>query len=123
VNGATTWRLDVHALGVLAGCLHVSSYPFPFAVRPAARMRADQQACEREAHHRLEVAGLVREGRVEADLEAALRALLRPTMILEAFGFFGERPESVVRILAATAGGAGIVAWQLPVRVTRWDRT
>jgi len=58
----------------------------------------------------------VRSGRLDADVEAALRTLLRPRVSVDAYGFFGDRDESVVRVLGAHAGGSAVLAVQLPGR-------
>jgi hypothetical protein len=109
-----SWRFDPDELGVLATLLRLSQWPFPFSVRSTAAMRDEQRARAHAAAQRLSVGDLLRGDRVEPDLENALLTLARPRWSIDAYGFHGEAPASVVRVLGACSGPAAVVGVQAP---------
>jgi hypothetical protein len=114
VNPRTLGRFTPDELGVLAGLLALARWPFPLQVRSSAPTEDALRRAELDAHERLTAGGVVRGGRVEPDLEGALRTLTRPAVQVDVSGFAGPDPADAVRILAAHAGGPGVLARQLP---------
>lgn len=74
----------------------------------------DWAALQRGAALQLNAGGVLRSGRLDADVEAALLTLNRPKVTVDACGFFGDTDESVVRVLGASSGGVAVIAVQLP---------
>lgn len=99
---------------VLWPSVGVSAFPFPVQIRSAAPTHEAQRRRELQAAARLEAGGVIRGGRVEVDLEAALQTLVHPVLSCAAFGFVGAAGESKVRVLAGHAGGVGVLAVQQP---------
>lgn len=109
-----SWRFDPDELGVLATMLRLSQWPFPFSVRSTAAMRDEQRARAHAAAQRLSAGGLLRGDRVEPDLENAVLTLVRPRWSIDAYGFHGDAPASLVRVLGACSGPAAVVGVQAP---------
>ena len=111
---STRWTFTPTEFIVVWSTLDVSAYPYPLDVRPSGETTDDWAALQAVAAQRLTSRGVLRNGRLDADVEAALRTLARPKVSVDACGFFGDRDESVVRVLGAHAGGTAVVGVQLP---------
>lgn len=111
---STRWRFTPTELLVMWPLLGVSRFPYPFDVRASGDTTDEWAQLQSEARLRLSSGGIVRDDRLEADVEAALLALVHPRVSIDAYGYFGDRDESVVRVLGVHAGGPGVVAMQLP---------
>ena len=111
---STRWTFTPTEFIVVWATLGVSEYPYPLDVRPSGETTDEWAALQTVATQRLTSGGLLRNGRLDADAEAALRTLARPKVSVDACGFFGDRDESIVRVLGADAGGTAVVAVQLP---------
>ena len=114
MNVRTLGRFTPDELGVLAGLLTLAGWPFPLQVRSSAKTEDNLRRTELDGHQRLTAGGVVRAGRVEPDLEGALRTLTRPTVWVDVSGFAGPDPADAVRLLAAHSGGPGVLARQRP---------
>ncbi|WP_164860561.1 ESX secretion-associated protein EspG [Rhodococcus sp. X156] len=117
MSSPTSWRLTPHELLTLWPVTGVARFPFPLQVRDTTPTLNERDLAMRHATARLQHGGLIRDGRVDADLEAALRILAAARLWCTAFGFHGTRtdgPSDLVRIRAAHAGRAGVLAVQLP---------
>ncbi len=110
------WRFTPTELLVVWPMLGVSGFPYPFDVRASGTTTDEWARLQDAARARLSSRAIVRSGRLDADVEAALRTLLRPEVSVDAYGFFGDRDESVVRVLGAHTGGSAVLAVQLPGR-------
>lgn len=110
------WRFTPTELLVLWPLLEVGEFPYPFDVRASGATTDEWAHLQSAARQRLSSGGVVHEGRLDADVEAALRTLVRPRVTVDAYGFFGDGAESVVRVLGAHSGGPGVVGVQLPGR-------
>lgn len=107
-------RFNPDELTVLAELVTTSRWPFPLQVRSSSRTEDDLGRARRTALGRLTAGGVVRDNRVEPDLEAALRTLVRPLVRLDVTGTSGPEPADAVRIAAAHSGGPAVLAHQLP---------
>jgi hypothetical protein len=101
------WRLSAAQWAVLTGALQLDGYPAPIQVRRFGRPDV-------EARDELRWLGLLRAGRVDADLEAALRLLNRPASWLASVWFADAAAEQPVRVVAARGGTMGVCALQHP---------
>ena len=101
------WRLSAAQWAVLTAELQLDGYPAPIQVRRFGRPDA-------EAGDELRWLGLLRAGRVDADLEAALRLLNRPASWLDSVWFADAAAEQPVRVVAARGGTMGVCALQHP---------
>ncbi|MDQ2884130.1 MAG: ESX secretion-associated protein EspG [Actinomycetota bacterium] len=111
------WRLTAAQWDVLTAALHLNGYPAPLQVGPpgpAAGVERDRLRAD--AGNELKWLGLVRAGRVDADLEAALRLLNRPVSWLDSVWLSDAAAEQPVRVVAARGATMGVCALQHPDR-------
>ncbi|MDQ2788885.1 MAG: ESX secretion-associated protein EspG [Actinomycetota bacterium] len=111
------WRLTAAQWDVLTVALHLNGYPVPLQVcppGPAAGVERDRFRAD--AGNELRWLGLVRAGRVDADLEAALRLLNRPASWLDSVWLSDAAAEQPVRVVAARGATMGVCALQHPDR-------
>jgi hypothetical protein len=101
------WRLSAAQWAVLTAELQLDGYPVPLQVGRIGSFGA-------EAGEELRWLGLLRAGRVDADLEAALRLLNRPASWLDSVWFDNAAAEQPVRVVAARGGTMGVCALQHP---------
>lgn len=101
------WRLSAAQWAVLTGVLALDGYPAPIQVRRSG-------SPDVEVGEELRWLGLLRVGRVDADLEAALRLLNRPASWLDSVWFDNATAEQPVRVVAARGGTMGVCALQHP---------
>lgn len=101
------WRLSAAQWAVLTGVLVLDGYPAPIQVRRSG-------SPDVEAGEELRWLGLLRAGRVDADLEAALRLLNQPASWLDSVWFDNAAAEQPVRVVAARGGTMGVCALQHP---------
>ncbi len=107
------WRFTPAEFLELWPHVGVARFPFPLQLRDAAPTINERDRNVHLAREQLERGALLRSGRVQPDLESALRTLARPLLSCTAFGFFGPQPHQLVRIRAAHSGGTGVLAVQL----------
>lgn len=107
------WRLRPEEFLLLWTDVGLARVPFPLQVRESAQTVDERSANTLVIRERFAQGGVQQRGRVEADLEHVLRTLARPLLCCTAFGFYGPEPGQLVRIRAAHAGGAGVLAMQL----------
>ncbi len=110
------WQFTPDEFLLLWAQIGIARVPFPLQLRASAQTMDEQSANNRAIRERFEHGGVLHRGRVDADLENALRTLAQPLLCCTAFGFYGPSPEQLVRIRAAHAGGAGVLALQLAGR-------
>jgi hypothetical protein len=110
------WRLTPDELGVIWPLTGVSRLPFPFDVRPTAATVDEQRTADAAARSRLSAGHVLAGDRLDPDLHSVLLTMARPRSSLDAVGFVGDRPEDLVRVLAARSGTVGVLAVQLPGR-------
>jgi hypothetical protein len=101
------WRLSAVQWAVLTAELQLNGYPVPLQVRRFGSIGA-------EVADELRWLGLLRAGRVDADLEAALRVLNQPTSWLDSVWLADAAAEQPVRVVAARSGTMGVCALQHP---------
>jgi len=106
------WRFTPAEFLELWPQVGVARFPFPLQLRDSAATIDERDRTALHARAQLERDGILRSGRMEADLESALRTLARPLLWCTAFGFFGPQPHQLVRIRAARSGGSGVLAVQ-----------
>lgn len=104
------WRLTGAQWALLAAELRHTEYPPPLRVTTWIRSEAARSRVRDE----LEAAGMMRAGRVDADLEAGLRLLRRPWLWLDSMWLPEATDEHPMRLLAAQAGGSGVCVVQHP---------
>ncbi|MGH3979301.1 MAG: ESX secretion-associated protein EspG [Pseudonocardiaceae bacterium] len=96
---------------LLAGDLGHDSYPAPLRVGvlrgPGAYARARDE---------LRAAGLLRAGRVDADLEDALRLLHRPAIWFDSLWLPEAGSDALARVVVASSGIIGVSATQHPAQ-------
>ncbi|MGH3981084.1 MAG: ESX secretion-associated protein EspG [Pseudonocardiaceae bacterium] len=106
------WRLTGAQWALLAEDLRHTDYPPPLRVTTRIRSAAARSRVRDE----LEAGGTMRSGRVDADLESALRLLYRPALWLDSLWLPDATAERPVRLLAAQSGRSGVCAVQHPGR-------
>ncbi len=106
------WRFTPGEFLELWPHVGVARFPFPLQLRDTAATIDERDRDAQHARQQLERGGILRGGRMEADLESALRTLARPLLWCTAFGFFGPQPHQLVRIRAAHSGASGVLAVQ-----------
>ncbi len=110
------WRLSAVQWDVLTEALRLEGYPAPIQVRSHGRTDVERAHLRVEVGEELRRLGLVRAGRVEADLEAALRLLHRPASWVDSVWLSDSAAQQPVRVLAARGGTVGVCALQHPDR-------
>lgn len=110
------WRLSAAQWDLLTEALRLESYPAPIQVRSHGRTDLERERLRTEVSEELRRLGLVRAGRVEADLEAALRLLHRPASWVDSVWLSDVAAQQPVRVLAAQGGTMGVCALQHPDR-------
>jgi hypothetical protein len=108
------WRLSAAQWDVLTEGLGVEGYPAPIQVRSSGRTRLEHARVRAGVCVELTRLGLLRGGRVDADLEAALRLLHRPASWVDSVWLADAVADQPVRVVAAQGGGAGVCALQHP---------
>ncbi|MGH3865552.1 MAG: ESX secretion-associated protein EspG [Pseudonocardiaceae bacterium] len=108
------WRLSAAQWDVLTEALQLEGYPAPIQVRSHGRTDLERGRLRAEVGDELRRLGLVRAGRVEADLEAALRLLHRPASWVDSVWLPDAAAQQPVRVLAARGATAGVCALQHP---------
>lgn len=108
------WRLSAAQWDVLTEMLQLAGYPAPIQVRSHGRTDLERGGLRAEVGDELRQLGLVRAGRVEADLEAALRLLHRPASWLDSVWLSDTAAQQPVRVLAARGTAVGVCALQHP---------
>lgn len=108
------WRLSAAQWDVLTETLHLEGYPAPIQVRSHGSTDLECGRLRAEVGDELRQLGLVRAGRVEADLEAALRLLHRPVSWVDSVWLPGAAARRPVRVLAARSATVGVCALQHP---------
>ena len=110
------WQLSAAQWDVLTEALRLEGYPAPIQVRSHGTTDVERGRIRAEVGEELRRLGLVRAGRVEADLEAALRLLHRPASWLDSVWLTDAVAQQPVRVLAARGGTLGVCALQHPDR-------
>ncbi|HET9257954.1 MAG TPA: ESX secretion-associated protein EspG [Pseudonocardiaceae bacterium] len=108
------WELSSRQWDLLTGAVAVENYPAPIQVISHGRTALERARIREEVREELRRLGLLRVGRVDADLEAALRLLHQPASWLDAVWLPDAQADQPVRVLAARNGTAGVCALQHP---------
>lgn len=109
------WHLSAEQWDVLTGMVGLQErYPSPIQVRTHGRTDVARARVRDRVRAELEQAGLMRAGRVDPDLEDALRLLHRPATWIDSVWLPDETAEEPVRVLAARGGSAAVCAQQRP---------
>jgi ESX secretion-associated protein EspG len=108
------WRLSAAQWDLLTEALQLEGYPAPIQVRSHGRTDLERARLRAEVGEELRRLGLVRAGRVDADLEAALRLLHRPASWVDSVWLADAVAQQPVRVLAARGGTLGVCARQHP---------
>lgn len=110
----TRWQLSAAQWEMLTESLRLERYPAPLQVRSAGRTDVEVAHRRAEVSNQLSQRGLVRAGRVQPDLEAALRLLHRPASWVDSVWLPDETADQPVRMVAARKGAVGVCAVQRP---------
>ena len=108
------WRLSAAQWDLLTETLELERYPAPIQVRSHGRTAAERGRMRADVGEQLHRLGLMRAGRVDADLEAAMRLLHRPASWLDSVWLTDPAADQPVRVLAARGGTVGVCALQDP---------
>lgn len=108
------WQLSARQWDLLTGAVALEGYPAPIQVRSHGRTALERARIRAEVREKLSRLGLMRAGRVDADLEAALRLLHQPASWLDSVWLPEAAAEQPFRVLAARDGAVGICALQQP---------
>ncbi|MGH3870077.1 MAG: ESX secretion-associated protein EspG [Pseudonocardiaceae bacterium] len=108
------WRLSAAQWDVLTEVLGGQRYPSPIQVRSHGRTRAERVQIRADVCVELAALGLLRAGRVDAELEAALRLLHWPASWVDSVWLADAVADQPVRVVAAQGGVAGVCALQHP---------
>src|SRR5918997_709393 len=108
------WRLSAAQRDALSEGLDLEGYPPPIRVRSAGRTRLDHARIRADVCVELSQLGLVRAGRLDADLEAAVRLLHWPSTWVDSEWLADAVADQPVRVIAARGGAAGVCALQHP---------
>ncbi len=108
------WRLSAVQWDVLTEVLGLERYPSPIQVRSHGRTRVERAQVRADVCVELAQLGLLRAGRVDADLEAALRLLHWPASWVDSVWLADAVADQPVRVVAARGGTAGVCALQHP---------
>ncbi len=108
------WRLSAAQWDVLTEVLGLEGYPAPIQVCSLGRTRLEHARVRADVCLELTQLGLFRAGRMDADLEAALRLLHWPTRWVDSVWLADAVADQPVRVVAAQGGAAGVCALQYP---------
>ncbi|MFN2495658.1 MAG: ESX secretion-associated protein EspG [Pseudonocardiaceae bacterium] len=108
------WQLSAAQWDVLTEWLGLEGYPAPLRVRSHGHTDVERARVRAEVSAELGQLGLLRGGRVDADLEAALRLLHRPSAWVRSVWLPDNAADQPVRVVAAQGGRAGVCAAQYP---------
>lgn len=108
------WRVSAAQWDVLTEVLGLERYPSPIQVHSHGRSRAERAQVRADVCVELAQLGLLRAGRVDADLEAALRLLHWPASWVDSVWLADAVADQPVRVVAARGGTAGVCALQHP---------
>ncbi len=108
------WRLSAAQWDVLTEVLGLERYPSPIQVRSHGRTRLERARVRADVCVELAQLGMLRAGRVDADLEAALRLLHWPASWVDSVWLADAVADQPVRVIAARGGAAGVCVLQQP---------
>ncbi|MGH3884088.1 MAG: ESX secretion-associated protein EspG [Pseudonocardiaceae bacterium] len=108
------WRLSAAQWDVLTEMLGLEGYPSPIQVRSSGRTRLEHARVRADMCVELSHLDLLRAGRMDADLEAALRLLHWPASWVDSVWLADAVADQPVRVVAARGGAAGVCALQHP---------
>ena len=108
------WRLSAAQWDVLTELLGLEGYPAPIQVRSTGRTRLEHARVRADVCVQLNQLGLLRAGRIDADLEAAVRLLHWPTTWVDSVWLADAVANQPVRVIAARGGAAGVCVLQHP---------
>ncbi|OLE25662.1 MAG: hypothetical protein AUG49_10195 [Catenulispora sp. 13_1_20CM_3_70_7] len=108
------WRLSAEQWDLLTEVLQLERYPAPIEVRSHGRTAAERARIQTDVSEQLRRLGLMRAGRVDAELEAAMRLLHRPASWLDSVWLAGPAADQPIRVLAARGGTVAVCALQDP---------
>jgi hypothetical protein len=108
------WRLSAAQWDMLTEVLGLEGYPAPIQVRSSGRTRLEHARVRADVCVELTQLGLLRGGRMDADLEAALRLLHWPASWVDSVWLADAVADQPVRVVAAQGGAAGVCALQHP---------
>ncbi|HEU0086796.1 MAG TPA: ESX secretion-associated protein EspG [Pseudonocardiaceae bacterium] len=111
---AAQWDVLTEALFPHHGGLEI--YPAPIQVPVHGHTDAERGRLSAQVAVELSALGLLRGGRVEADLEAALGLLHRPACWVDSVWLPDPEAEQPARVVAATGAAIGICVAQYPER-------
>ncbi|MGH3886362.1 MAG: ESX secretion-associated protein EspG [Pseudonocardiaceae bacterium] len=108
------WRLSAVQWDVLTEVLGLERYPSPIQVHSHGRTRVERARVRADVCVELAQLGLLRAGRVDADLEAALSLLHWPASWVDSVWLADAVAGQPVRVVAARGAAAGVCALQPP---------
>jgi hypothetical protein len=108
------WRLSATQWDFLAEALRLERYPAPIQVRSHGTTALERSRIQAQTSEELSRLGLIRAGRVDADLESALCLLRRPASWLDSVWLPDAAAGQPIRVLAARGGAMGVCALQHP---------
>lgn len=110
------WQLSATQWDLLTETLRLERYPAPIQVRSHGTTALERSRIQAQTSEELSRLGLMRAGRVDADLEAAMCLLHRPARWLDSVWLPHAAADQPVRVLAARSGAIGVCALQHPSR-------
>lgn len=113
MNSSTRWRFTPQELLALWPQIGAARFPFPLQVRDSTLTVNERDAAAYRARAQLEQGGVLRNGRIDAEVEGVLRTLVTPLVWCTAFGYYGPQEHELIRVRAAHAGRDGVLAVQL----------
>jgi hypothetical protein len=120
---ADAFTLSPVAIDVLTETLSLDSFWYPIEITFHGETDLERRAIGEGVWRELAASGLMRRGRVDADLEAALKLLARPDSLVTVLAALGD--DRFVRARAVANGHLGVLAYQDtndgPVRITSHD--
>ncbi|MGQ0717175.1 MAG: ESX secretion-associated protein EspG [Pseudonocardiales bacterium] len=108
------WRLSAAQWDVLTEVLGLEGYPSPIQVRSSGRTRREHAQVRADVCVELTELDLLRGGRMDADLEDAMRLLHWPASWVDSVWLADAVADQPVRVVAARGGAAGVCALQHP---------
>lgn len=108
------WQFSAAQWDVLTELMQVESYPSPIQVQVHGRTDVERGRIRAQVVDELSRLGLLRDGRVEHDLETALGVLHRPARWVDSVWLPDPEAQQPVRVVAATSAAAGVCALQHP---------
>jgi hypothetical protein len=108
------WRFTPHQFDILWAEGGLGALPYPFELRSHGDTEEHRLHIRHQVAAELRSGGLLRQGELDRELEAALRLLARPALSIDSVWLADETGDSPHRVLACADGRRAIIVRQLP---------